>query len=68
MRSVLTMLGIVIGIAAIMLKVGLGEGAQGKVKATRHLGEQPLDRNTGQYSVLARGERRLGFRVNSHPI
>jgi putative ABC transport system permease protein len=31
MRSVLTMLGILIGIAAVMLTVGLGQGAQQKV-------------------------------------
>ena len=31
MRSVLTMLGILIGIAAVMLTVGLGQGAQAKV-------------------------------------
>jgi putative ABC transport system permease protein len=31
MRSVLTILGIVIGIAAVMVTVGLGEGAQAKV-------------------------------------
>src|SRR6204780_3009121 len=33
LRSGLTMLGILIGIAAVVLTVGLGEGAQGKVKA-----------------------------------
>jgi putative ABC transport system permease protein len=33
LRSGLTMLGILIGIAAVILTVGLGEGAQGKVKA-----------------------------------
>ncbi|HEX7353280.1 MAG TPA: ABC transporter permease [Mycobacteriales bacterium] len=33
MRSALTMLGILIGIAAVILTVGLGEGAQNKVKA-----------------------------------
>ncbi|HEY5334686.1 MAG TPA: ABC transporter permease [Mycobacteriales bacterium] len=33
MRSVLTMLGILIGIAAVILTVGLGEGAQNKVKS-----------------------------------
>ncbi|WP_298339148.1 ABC transporter permease [Ferrimicrobium sp.] len=32
MRSLLTILGIVIGIAAVMVTVGLGEGAQAKVK------------------------------------
>ena len=31
MRSVLTMLGILIGIAAVMLTVGLGQGAQERV-------------------------------------
>jgi putative ABC transport system permease protein len=31
MRSILTMLGILIGIAAVMLTVGLGQGAQAKV-------------------------------------
>ncbi len=33
MRSVLTMLGILIGIAAVMLTVGLGQGAQQKVES-----------------------------------
>ncbi|WP_300677607.1 ABC transporter permease [Nocardioides sp.] len=32
MRSILTMLGIVIGIASVILTVGLGQGAQDKVK------------------------------------
>ncbi len=33
LRSALTMLGILIGIAAVILTVGLGEGAQGQVSA-----------------------------------
>lgn len=33
MRSILTMLGIVIGIASVILTVGFGQGAQDKVKA-----------------------------------
>lgn len=33
MRSALTMLGILIGIAAVILTVGLGEGAQAKVRS-----------------------------------
>ncbi|GAA4721853.1 ABC transporter permease [Nocardioides conyzicola] len=33
MRSILTMLGIVIGIASVILTVGFGQGAQGKVKS-----------------------------------
>jgi putative ABC transport system permease protein len=33
MRSILTMLGILIGIAAVMLTVGLGQGAQQKVES-----------------------------------
>jgi putative ABC transport system permease protein len=33
MRSILTVLGIMIGIAAVVLTVGLGEGAQGKVSS-----------------------------------
>src|SRR5450756_3197254 len=33
MRSSLTMLGILIGIAAVMLTVGLGQGAQAQVRA-----------------------------------
>jgi putative ABC transport system permease protein len=32
MRSILTMLGIIIGIASVILTVGLGQGAQNKVK------------------------------------
>ncbi len=34
LRSVLTMLGILIGIAAVILTVGLGQGAQAQVKAS----------------------------------
>ena len=33
MRSILTMLGIVIGIASVILTVGFGQGAQDKVKS-----------------------------------
>ncbi len=33
MRSALTMLGILIGIAAVMLTVGLGQGASAQVQA-----------------------------------
>ncbi len=33
MRSLLTMLGILIGIAAVMLTVGLGEGARHQITA-----------------------------------
>ena len=33
LRSALTMLGILIGIAAVILTVGLGEGAQGQVSS-----------------------------------
>ena len=32
MRSILTMLGIVIGIASVILTVGFGQGAQNEVK------------------------------------
>ncbi len=53
MRSVLTMLGIVIGIAAIMVTVGLGEGAQAKVKATiSALGSNLLTVSPGSSSSL----------------
>ncbi len=53
MRSVLTMLGIVIGIAAIMVTVGLGEGAQAKVKSTiSALGSNLLTVSPGSSSSL----------------
>ncbi|MDQ1659684.1 MAG: putative transport system permease protein, partial [Cryptosporangiaceae bacterium] len=32
LRSILTMLGILIGIAAVILTVGLGQGAQAQVR------------------------------------
>ena len=35
MRSLLTMLGIVIGIASVILTVGLGQGAQDQVQRRR---------------------------------
>ncbi|MGZ4476085.1 MAG: ABC transporter permease, partial [Nocardioides sp.] len=33
LRSILTMLGIVIGISSVILTVGLGQGAQDQVKS-----------------------------------
>ena len=48
MRSVLTSLGILIGIAAVVLTVGLGQGAQKQVS-------QQLAALGGNLSVASRG-------------
>ena len=46
LRSGLTVLGILIGIAAVILTVGLGEGAQGQVRLGDHVTrDQPPDRH-----------------------
>lgn len=46
MRSLLTMLGILIGIAAVMLTVGLGEGARQQITAgDQQAGQQPAHRD-----------------------
>ncbi len=52
LRSALTVLGILIGIAAVILTVGLGEGAQGQVTLGDHrAGLQRAHRHTGQHHV-----------------
>jgi putative ABC transport system permease protein len=60
LRSALTMLGILIGIAAVILTVGLGEGAQRKVKSEiRALGTNLLVISPG--SSTSSGGVRGGF-------
>ena len=62
MRSVLTMLGIVIGIAAVITMVSLGEGAQKQVQERlQNLGTNTLSINPGQQFMggIDRGENRL---------
>ena len=59
MRSLLTMLGILIGIAAVMLTVGLGEGARHEITAEiNKLGSNLLIVMPG--SASASGQRTLG--------
>ncbi len=49
LRSALTMLGILIGIAAVILTVGLGQGAQQQVAEPDQLArQQPADRLPGR--------------------
>ena len=62
MRSVLTMLGIVIGIAAVITMVSLGEGAQKQVQERlQNLGTNVLSVNPGQQFMggIDRGENRM---------
>ena len=63
LRSVLTMLGILIGIAAVILTVGLGQGAQAEVRdQISSAGQQPADRLPGQHDDHRRRPRRLSGR------
>src|SRR5688500_18613028 len=62
MRSILTMLGIVIGISAVITMVSLGEGAQKQVQERlQNLGTNVLSVNPGQQFMggVDRGENRL---------
>ena len=62
MRSILTMLGIVIGIAAVITMVSLGEGAQKSVQdRLQNLGTNVLTVQPGQQFMggVDRGENRL---------
>jgi putative ABC transport system permease protein len=62
LRSVLTMLGIVIGIAAVITMVALGQGAQKQVQdRLQTLGTNVLNVNPGQQfqGGIDRGENRL---------
>lgn len=55
LRSALTMLGILIGIAAVMLTVGLGQGAQAKVAdQINRLGSNLLIVSPGSNDVVGR--------------
>ena len=66
LRSSLTVLGIMIGIAAVILTVGLGEGAASSVNsAINALGDQLVDRHPGQHDDRAgAGRFRLGFHLD----
>ena len=67
LRSGLTVLGIMIGIAAVILTVGLGQGAQDQVSSEINaLGHQPADRLAGQLHVVERHPRRLRLRLDPH--
>jgi putative ABC transport system permease protein len=66
MRSILTMLGILIGIAAVILTVGLGEGAQQQVGSEiSALGSNLLIVFPGQYDEHCGSPWRL--RLGIHP-
>ncbi|MHB8189787.1 MAG: ABC transporter permease [Ferrimicrobium sp.] len=61
LRSLLTVLGIVIGIAAVMVTVGLGEGAQAKVSSKiASLGSNLLTVSPGSTSSAPGVRRGLG--------
>ena len=61
MRSVLTMLGILIGIAAVMLTVGLGQGAQERGRQRHQRPRlQPAHRHTREHHVVVRFPGRSG--------
>ena len=66
LRSALTMLGILIGITAVVLTVGLGQGAQGEGagpdQRARH---QPARRLARELDEQHRRPRRLRFRVDA---
>ncbi len=66
LRSALTMLGILIGIAAVILTVGLGEGAQEKVRnQINALGSNLLIVSPGSSDEQHRHPRRLRFGVDA---
>ncbi len=66
MRSILTMLGILIGIAAVILTVGFGEGAQQQVGSEISApGQQPADRVAGQHDEHRRCPRWLRLGVDA---
>ena len=55
LRSGLTVLGIMIGIAAVILTVGLGQGAQNQVSsADQRARHQPAHRLAGQHHLVQR--------------
>ena len=66
LRSSLTVLGIMIGIAAVILTVGLGEGAQQQVSSEiSALGLQPADHLAGQHHLELGDPGRVRLRL--HP-
>ncbi len=61
MRSFLTMLGIIIGVAAVLLVVGMGEGIKHQVSAQAdHLGKDLITVRPGQ-ALPQRGDGMLGL-------
>ena len=68
LRSGLTVLGIMIGIAAVILTVGLGAGRAGPDQLGDHrAGHQPAHRLPGQHHRQRRDPGRLRQRVDPHP-
>ena len=66
LRSGLTVLGIMIGIAAVILTVGLGEGAQQQVTSEiTALGHQPAYRLAGQLHVELGHPGRVRVRLHT---
>ena len=62
MRSGLTMLGILIGIAAVILTVGLGEGCLlADQQPNQFPGYQPAGDHAGKFDRHRRGARRRGI-------
>ncbi len=67
LRSALTMLGILIGITAVVLTVGLGQGAQAKVRdQINELGTNLLVVSPGSSTSSSGVPRRIRFGVHAH--
>ena len=66
LRSALTMLGILIGITAVVLTVGLGQGAKAEVQdQINELGTNLLVISPGSSTSSSRRPRRLRLRVDA---
>src|SRR5258705_11437438 len=58
LRTILTMLGMIIGVAAVMTMVALGNGAQQTVEQdVRSAGTSPVHVNAGNYTRGGEGAR-----------
>ena len=67
MRSALTVLGILIGIAAVILTVGLGQGAQAQVASQINaLGSNLLIVTPGSSTEVGRHPRRARLGNHAH--
>ena len=64
LRSSLTILGILIGIAAVILTVGLGEGAASSVNSAISLGTNLLIVTPGSTTTGLVGRFRLGLHLD----